>query len=76
MNFEQFAKEHFQGNLDSFIREALDFYQMKSHIEQEKEPHLYLDSIAEENMLTRLVEATGEYADIESAFEGRVTRNY
>ncbi|WP_404407975.1 DUF6407 family protein [Jeotgalibacillus malaysiensis] len=76
MNFEQFAKERFQGNLYTFIKEALDFYQMKSHIDQEEEPHLYLDSIAEENMLTRLVVATGEYADIELAFEGRVTRNY
>lgn len=76
MNFEQFAKKHWQGYLDSFIKEALDFYQMKSHMEQEEEPHLYLDSIAEENMLTRLVEATDQYADIEAAFDGRVTRNY
>lgn len=76
MNFEHFAKERWQGNLVAFIKEALDFYQMRSHIEQEEEPHLYLDSIIEENMLTRLVDATGEYGDIEAAFDGRVIRNY
>ncbi|TFE00617.1 DUF6407 family protein [Jeotgalibacillus salarius] len=76
MNFEHFAKERWQGNLVTFIKEALDFFQMKSRIEQDGEPHLYLDSIAEENMLTRLVEATGKYADIEAAFGGRVIRNY
>ncbi|MBM7578098.1 hypothetical protein JOD21_000755 [Jeotgalibacillus terrae] len=80
MNFENFAKEHWQGNLDLFIKEALTFYQMKSHIEIEdpskNDSLLYLSSIAEENMLSRLVEATGAYEDIESAFEGRVIRNY
>ncbi|MFB1083038.1 DUF6407 family protein [Jeotgalibacillus sp. JSM ZJ347] len=80
MNFEHFAKENWQGNLYSFIKEVLDFYEMRSQIEHEgnseNEPHLYLNSMIEENMLTRLVESTGEYTDIESAFNGRVVRNY
>ncbi|KIL51633.1 hypothetical protein KP77_11450 [Jeotgalibacillus alimentarius] len=80
MNFEQYASEHWNKNLYTFIKEALSFYQMKSRIESESVSedgaHLYLASIAEENMLSRLVGATGAYEDIEAAFDGKVIRDY
>ncbi|MDZ5712650.1 DUF6407 family protein [Jeotgalibacillus haloalkalitolerans] len=77
MNFEDFAEKYWNGDLYSYITEALKVYQMNSSIENEESAsHLYLSSIAEENMLTRLVEATGEYEHIEAAFDGRVVRDY
>ncbi|RWZ54539.1 hypothetical protein EQV77_14820 [Halobacillus fulvus] len=80
MNFEDFAKEYWKGDLHSYVQEALTFYEMNSHIEREgasaHDVHLYLDSIVEENMLSRLVESVTEYEDIEAAFGGRVIREY
>ncbi|WP_227396869.1 DUF6407 family protein [Jeotgalibacillus aurantiacus] len=80
MNFEDFAKDYWKGDLYSFVIEALTFYQMDSTIETEETksplPFVYLSSIAEENMLSRLISIATDYPDIEAAFNGRVIRDY
>ncbi|MDZ5712604.1 DUF6407 family protein [Jeotgalibacillus haloalkalitolerans] len=80
MNFEDFVKAYWKGDLYSFVIEAITFYEMDSTIETEEmnKPlsFLYLSSIAEENMLSRLIHIGTEYADIEAAFNGRVIRDY
>lgn len=66
------------------IRKTISFYGFKSYEEVEKTENgtvslIHLDSIVEENLLTKVVEhATSdkEGSTIESVYEGKVIRNY
>ncbi|MGM0845091.1 MAG: DUF6407 family protein [Bacillota bacterium] len=92
-NFKDFVKNtadqmrHYDKDdpecIMKLVREAIAFYEMKSREEIEdtrlgKSRFLYIYSMAEENLLTKIVEISKGSSDfdIEHVYEGRVIREY
>ncbi|WP_139365128.1 DUF6407 family protein [Litchfieldia alkalitelluris] len=74
-----------ENNLESLreiVRKTIKFYQMKSFEETEetdkgKISFLHIHSMAEENLLTKIVEiALNSEKDIEFAYQGNIIRKY
>ncbi|RDI41847.1 DUF6407 family protein [Falsibacillus pallidus] len=78
-----FDKDHKEG-IQEIIGMALEVYQLKSYEEVEetssgKIRYLYIDSMMEENMLSKIVEVSTEGDPdwtIESVYDSRVIREY
>lgn len=73
---------NFDPKNDNIIKElivkAIEYYQLQTVVGEEMKV-IYINSMAEENILSRLVELTrgeGSEMSIESLYEGCIVRNY
>ncbi|WP_078553645.1 DUF6407 family protein [Bacillus alkalicellulosilyticus] len=94
INIQQFVKDSIETitsyqsdnkeNVKHIVKSALKTFPLKSHEQTEVVANqevviIYLHSIMEENILTKIVQEASENMenlDIEALYEGRVIRNY